>query len=86
LLNSPDRLIDNFITSRRQGLSPRTLEFYRDRLTRAKCIVGTGLKSQEIKRFFDNLKCSNGGKHAYWRGCYTLCDELNRSRMLHHFL
>jgi site-specific recombinase XerD len=43
------------------------LEFYRDRLTRAKCIVGTGLKSQEVKRFFDNLKCSNGGKHAYWR-------------------
>ncbi len=66
-LNTPNELITNFIASSRQGLSAGTLEFYRDRLTRAKPIIGIGFKSQEIKIFVDSLKCSNGGKHAYRR-------------------
>jgi site-specific recombinase XerD len=67
LLNTPDGLINTFIDSRRQGLSPRTLEFYRDRLSKAKSIIRVGVRSQDIKHLFDGLKCSNGGKHAYWR-------------------
>ncbi len=34
-------IIANFIASRRQGLSPRTIEYYEDRLTRAIAIIGT---------------------------------------------
>jgi len=60
-------LITNFIASRRQGLSPRTLEFYHDRLTRASCIVGLQVQAYHINSFFDNLHTSNGNKHAYWR-------------------
>jgi len=67
LLNTPDELIDAFITSRRQGLSPRTLEFYRDRLSKSDGIIKVGVKPQDIKHFLGSLKCSNGSKHAYWR-------------------
>ena len=70
-LNSPQplskTLITNFIASRRQGLSPRTLEFYHDRLTRAWSIVGLQVQAHHINYFFDNLHSSNGNKHAYWR-------------------
>jgi integrase len=60
-------LIINFIASRRQGLSPRTLEFYYDRLIRASSIIGFHIKAHHINYFFDGLHCSNGNKHAYWR-------------------
>jgi site-specific recombinase XerD len=67
LLNTPSELIDRFITSRGQGLSPSTLEFYRDRLSKADSIIKVGVDPQDIKYFLDSLECSNGGKHAYCR-------------------
>jgi site-specific recombinase XerD len=63
----PQELMVEFISSRRQGLSPPTIEFYHDRLTRARVIIGIRVTSRDIRPFFDNLPCSNGNKHAYWR-------------------
>ena len=55
------------MASRRQGLSPRTLEFYRCYLGHANSVIGLDVKPQEIRQFIDRLTCSNGGRHAYYR-------------------
>jgi len=60
-------LLNNFLSSRRQGTSPRTLQFYQGYLNLAKPVIGIGVKGQDIEYFLDNLECSNGGKHAYYR-------------------
>ncbi len=61
-LNNPQTLsktlISNFIASRRQGLSPRTLEFYHDRLIRAWSIVGLQVQAHDI-----NITNSNNGEN-----------------------
>jgi site-specific recombinase XerD len=56
-----------FLKSRRQGLSPGSLKFYRDYLNLAYQVIGIGVTSQEINQFLNTLQCSNGGKHAYFR-------------------
>ena len=48
--------IDDFLTSRRQGLSQRTLEFYRDTLNIA---VGIKFTSEGINDWLHNLSCGN---------------------------
>ena len=53
--------------SRRDGLSPRSLEFYQCYLGHASSVVGLHVKGQDIGRFIDSLGCTNGGKHAYYR-------------------
>jgi len=63
----PDELLDAFIRSRRDGLSPETLKFYSGFLTLAKSVVGIGVTGREVKQFLDDLGCTNGGKHAYYR-------------------
>ena len=60
-------LLTKFLSSRRQGISPQTIEFYECYLTYARSVVGIDIAGQEIKRFIDNLSCSNGGRHAYCR-------------------
>ena len=60
-------LLNNFLSSRRQGTSPRTLQFYRGYLNLAKPVISIGVKGQDIEYFLDSLECSNGGKHAYFR-------------------
>lgn len=60
-------LIEQFIQSRRQGLSPRTLEFYAGYLRRAEKVVGLNVSGEKIRSFLAGLQCSNGGKHAYFR-------------------
>jgi site-specific recombinase XerD len=60
-------LVTKFIASRRQGLSPRTLEFYQGYLRRAKKVIGISVTGEDIRGFLDNRECSNGGKHAYYR-------------------
>jgi len=59
--------VDNFLKSRRQGLSPGSLKFYEAYLNLSYPVVGVNTTSQEISQFLDSLKCSNGGKHAYFR-------------------
>jgi site-specific recombinase XerD len=59
--------VTQFLQSRRQGLSPRTIDFYRSYLNLAKQIIGVSVTGQEIANFIGSLQCSNGGKHAYYR-------------------
>ncbi len=60
-------LVSNFLKSRREGLSPRSIEFYSGYLRLANPIIGLHIRGQDIAQFLDNLGCSNGGKHAYYR-------------------
>ena len=60
-------LVNEFIKSRRQGLSPRTLEHYRCYLGLARSVIGVNVTGQRINQFLATLTCSNGGKHAYYR-------------------
>ncbi len=60
-------LLTDFLKSRRQGLSPRSIEYYRCYLNLACPVIGVNVTGQQIAQFLDSLKCSNGGKHAYYR-------------------
>jgi site-specific recombinase XerD len=64
---SVNPLVTQFLQSRRQGLSPRTIDFYRSYLHLARHIIGINVTGQEISKFIGSLQCSNGGKHAYFR-------------------
>ncbi|MFC1911699.1 tyrosine-type recombinase/integrase [Chloroflexota bacterium] len=61
------QLLNTFVESRRQGLSQTTIDTYEGYLNRAKCVVGTEVSGRQIKLFIDSLRCSNGGKHSYYR-------------------
>jgi site-specific recombinase XerD len=72
LLNTPRRkslntLRADFLKSRRQGLSPRTISCYDGYLQRASSVVGLHITSRDIDHFLKSLHCHNGGKHAYYR-------------------
>jgi len=60
-------LVTEFLKSRRQGLSPRTIEFYHSYLNLAHQVIEFNISGKEISTFISTLKCSNGGKHAYFR-------------------
>ncbi|MBI4596537.1 MAG: tyrosine-type recombinase/integrase, partial [Candidatus Tectomicrobia bacterium] len=66
-LASTHDLVSNFIKSRREGLSPLTIKYYSSYLTRSGFVVGLHVQGQDIIRFLASLKCSGGGKHAYYR-------------------
>ena len=61
------QLVSNFLKSRREGLSPRSIEFYDGYLRLANPIIGLQVSGQDIAQFLNNLGCTNGGKHAYYR-------------------
>ena len=65
--SSTAELFNNFIKSRREGLSPQTIKNYRLYLGLANSVVGVNLTGQEIQQFLASRKCTNGGKHAYYR-------------------
>jgi len=63
ILTTPNRLLSNFIASRRQGISPRTVEFY-------KYCLSTFVNSYEIttdgiNSFLADLKCGNAKLNYY---------------------
>ncbi|MFC2069196.1 tyrosine-type recombinase/integrase, partial [Chloroflexota bacterium] len=60
-------LLTTFLDSRRQGTSPRTIDFYKGYLNLAIRVIGLGVTGQDIIRFLDSIHCSSGGKHAYYR-------------------
>jgi site-specific recombinase XerD len=60
-------LISNFIESRREGLSHRTIQFYQCYLNHSKSVISLTVTGYNIQLFLKNLKCTNGGKHAYFR-------------------
>jgi site-specific recombinase XerD len=67
LVSNPQLLVSNFLKSRRQGLSLRSIEFYQCYLNRTRNVIGFHITAQDISQFLSNLGCSNGGKHAYYR-------------------
>ena len=68
-LDSPSRneLVSNFLKSRRQGLSTKTIKFYNGYLNRSISVIGIHVTGQDITHFLNSLQCSGGGKHAYFR-------------------
>ncbi len=62
---SPSELLSKFLKSRREGLSRRTLDFYQGCLKRAPLALNTN--SRDIEGFMNSLRCTNGGKHGYFR-------------------
>jgi integrase/recombinase XerD len=61
-----NELIDKFITSRRDGLSVRTIEdTYKCYLNLSRDIVGIDVTAQDIRHFLATRQCSNGGRRAY---------------------
>ncbi len=60
------KLVNTFLSSRREGLSPRTIDFYEGYLRRSQQVIGTNITGQDITKFLDSLTCTNGGKHAYF--------------------
>jgi site-specific recombinase XerD len=61
------KVLSDFLGSRREGLSPRTTEFYEGYLRRSKVAIGFNITSDDISQFIKALPCTNGGKHAYFR-------------------
>jgi site-specific recombinase XerD len=60
-------LLSEFLKSRRQGLSPRSLDYYKCYLTLARSVIGFDVTGQRINDFLGSLQCTGGGKHAYFR-------------------
>ena len=70
--------IDEFLASRRQGLSERTLEFYRDMLYQAE---GIELTPKGINNWLTNLNCGNA-KFSYYRAMKAFCNWLYKSKKI----
>ena len=64
-------LLTKFLGSRRQGISPRTIEFYESCLK--PFARGYNLTPEDINRFLADLKCGNA-KHAYFRAIRAFCN------------
>jgi len=63
-----DQALDLFLKSRRDGLSPNTVDgFYRMYLEKAIPCLGTSPTPAKINAYLNSLPCSQAGKHAYFR-------------------
>ncbi|MBA7605763.1 Tyrosine recombinase XerC [subsurface metagenome] len=71
-----DTIINQFIESRREGLSPLSIKYYSAYLKRARQVVGLNVSGHDITHFLKSLKCSAGGKHAYFRCLRTFYNWL----------
>jgi len=69
---------DEFLASRRQGISPRTLEFYRDCLRKA---VGIDLTEKGINKWLTNLKVGNA-KANHYTAIKALCNWLYKTKRI----
>jgi site-specific recombinase XerD len=70
--------LNEFIKSRRQGLSKRTIEFYKDTLSKA---IGIDLTPQGINSWLTSLTCDNG-KFSHYRAMKAFCNWLYRSKKI----
>ena len=68
-------LLNKFLVSRANGLSPRTISDYDWRL---KLFIGYPISPEGIKRFLDNLTCGNG-KWNYFKSLRALVNWLYRN-------
>ena len=71
------QLLNEFIASRRQGLSPNTIAYYRQCLTPS--LLWHELTPQSITEFLAGLPCNAGGKLAYYRATRAFCNWLVRN-------
>jgi integrase len=62
-----EKYIDSFLGSRRDGISPRTKEFYRCYLVKSIPVLDLSPTANRLTSFLNSLPCSTGGKHAYYR-------------------
>ncbi len=74
------KLLSNFLISRREGISPRTIAFYEGYLNLAKDVVGINITGRQITLFLDALQCKMGGKHAYYRALRSFYNWLYSPR------
>jgi len=74
-MEGKSELLETFLGSRREGISPLTMDFYRSRLE--PFIKNYDLTPSGIRQFLANLKCVNG-KHAYFRAIRAFCNFLFR--------
>ena len=68
-------LLTKFINSRRQGISPRTIQFYEYCLE--PFVNRYELTSESINQFLSELSCGNA-KHAYFRALRAFCNWATR--------
>jgi len=68
-------LLNRFLDSRRQGISSRTLEFYKACLE--PFVINYNPTSDDINYFLANLNCHNG-KNGYYRAIRAFCNWLYR--------
>jgi len=83
LLNSDSnvkQLLTKFLKSRRQGISPHTILFYKRCLM--PLITSCELTAEGINSFLANLGCNGGGKLAYFRAIRAFCNWLVRNDYL----
>jgi len=74
--SSPNaKFLNEFLSSRRQGTSPRTTEFYDACLK--PFVNDYDLTPSDINSFLANLTCSNG-RNAYYRAIRAFCNWLYR--------
>ncbi|MDD5127547.1 MAG: hypothetical protein PHR43_05590 [Dehalococcoidales bacterium] len=64
-------MFEEFIKSRRQGISPQSIRFYKTCLL--PFLRAYPLTNQGINAFLASRKCVNG-KHAYYRAIRALCN------------
>jgi integrase/recombinase XerD len=75
LSSSDAKFLNEFLNSRRQGTSPRTIEFYECCLR--PFITNYDLTPSDINTFLANLSCNNG-RNAYYRAIRAFCNWLYR--------
>ncbi len=66
-VNQVNQKVNQFLESRRDGLSLETIRFYRGYLNLSASVIGTETTGQQVKQFIDSRQCGSGGKHAYYR-------------------
>jgi integrase/recombinase XerC len=60
-------ILDLFLASRREGISPNTIRDYEITLCKALKILGLSPTTKAINEFLSKLDCSLGGKYGYYK-------------------
>ena len=74
------QLLNNFLKSRRQGIAPHTISYYKQCLI--PFIKNYDLTPEGINKFLASLTCNGGGKLAYFRAIRAFCNWLVRNDYL----
>ena len=74
------QLLKDFLKSRRRGISPHTIAFYRRCIS--PLVQEHELTSEGINVFLATLNCNAGGKLAYYRAIRAFCNWLVRNDYL----